>query len=245
MTATRALVSAPALAAALRDPSRSSFILPAVDLFERRKLAPMYRIEAGDAAAEAASAARVVIDVAERLRRLALAYGEWTVFEPEPYFDLAPAHAAWLVEVAERVSTVHVAFYTDLLLPSFQAALLALQQFTAGQQTGLAPAAGADKQGGLAASWQHTVSVITGTRRALSEEVSYLALNGTREEQARWRANRADAAARRAPAGAAVPDPAPTLTLSIEFPLPAARQPGRLRRLRRAWERRQWAPARP
>ena len=108
------LVSAPALAAALRtaDQLPGGVFQPALNLDE---LVAMYRIAAGEG--EVAAALRVIGDVGERLRRLRDAYGEWQRFEPEPYFDLRPQHAAELLHISERVTTVHAVCFVDALLP--------------------------------------------------------------------------------------------------------------------------------
>jgi hypothetical protein len=65
-----------------------------------------------------------------------------------------------------------------------------------------------------------------------------LAAGGGSEERARWRwAWARPAALGVAPALLPALDDVPTLTLAVDFPLPAARQPGRLRRLRRSYAR--------
>jgi hypothetical protein len=199
-------------------------------------LTPMYRVAGGSTEQEAASAARLVSDLAERLRRLAGAYGEWQQFEVEPYFDLFGEQAAMLVHVAERVSTVHVTFYADCLLPSFQVAVdyLAHELAPARFRNGAYPAA----QAVMSGHWHHLVEVIEETRALLVHDAGFLAGNGAGEERSRWRrAWQLPTPAGLLPSLAPPLAATPTLTLSIEFPLPAARQPGRLRRLRRARQR--------
>ena len=71
---------------------------------------------------EAQAAATIVGDVAERLRRLGTAYGEWKHFDAPAYFDIPQPQADLLLTVVERVSSVYVHFQMDLLLPSFSAA---------------------------------------------------------------------------------------------------------------------------
>ena len=71
---------------------------------------------------EAQAAATIVGDVAERLRRLGTAYGEWKHFDAPAYFDIPQPQADLLLTVVERVSSVYVHFQMDLLLPSFGAA---------------------------------------------------------------------------------------------------------------------------
>ena len=231
------ILSLPALAATLRSLGGAVNPLPTPAVLEPHLLTPMYRVQHGDVEQEANSAARLVSDLAERLRRLANAYGEWDEFEVEPYFDLYGEQTALLVHVSERVSTVHVTFFADAVLPSFQVAVDFLAQ-------DLAPArfqnnAYTAAQAAMSGHWQRLVDVVHRTREHLAQDAGFLATNGAGEERSRWRS----AWQRGAPEGllpALAPALAetPTLTLSIEFPLPAYRQPGRLRRLRRAQQRR-------
>lgn len=230
------ILSTPALAAALRTLGQAADLPPTPSVLQAHLLTPMHRVQPGTAAVEAASAARLVSDLAERLRRLAGAYGEWQEFEVEPYFDLYGEQAALLVRVSERVSTVHVTFYADALLPSFQAAVdfLALELCPARFRNGAYEGA----QTAMNSRWQRLLAVIRQTRAHLAHDAGFLATNGAGEERSRWRAAWRTAA----PPGLLPPlAPAlaetPTLTLSVEFPLPASRQPGRLRRLRRARQR--------
>ena len=118
---TTAAVSIPALAAALRAWQTGAAVAPVAPALYARTLAPMYRLPAGSAAAEAHVAAQLTSEVAERLRRLRRAYGEWRAFEPGPYFDLTQAQVDLLTRVHERVATVHVVVFLDALLPAFQA----------------------------------------------------------------------------------------------------------------------------
>ena len=232
------ILSTPALAAALRTLGRLEHPLPAPPVLEPHLLTPMYRISSGSVAQEAAAAARLTSDLAERLRRLAAAYGEWRTFEPEPYFDLYGEQAQLLVHIAERVSTVHVAFYVDALLPSFQAAVdcLALELAPARFQNGAFVLA----QAAMSERWLRLLAVLQTAREHLVHDAGFLASNGAGEERSRWRA-----AWQGPPPAGLLPTLAPpllatpTLTLSFEFPLPAYRQPGRLRRLRRTQQRRQ------
>lgn len=230
------ILSTPALAAALRTLGRSADPLPTPPVLEPHLLTPMYRIGSGSIAHEAASAARLASDLAERLRRLAGAYGEWRSFEPEPYFDLYGEQAELLVKIAERVSTVHVTVYVDALLPSFQAAVdcLALEMAPARFRNGAYTAA----QAAMSERWLRLLVVLSTTREQLAHDAGFLASNGASEERSRWRAAwQRPQPAGLAPALAVSLAETPTLTLSVEFPLPAARQPGRLRRLRRAQQR--------
>jgi hypothetical protein len=197
----------------------------------------MYRISSGSVEQEAASAAHLVSDLAERLRRLVTAYGEWRTFEPEPYFDLYGEQAQLLVHIAERVSTVHVTFYVDALLPSFQAAVdcLAHELAPARFQNGAFTLA----QTAMSVHWLRLLAVLQTAREHLAHDAGFLAANGAGEERSRrraaWQAQPPDGLA---PLLAPSLADTPTLTLSIEFPLPPYRQPGRLRRLRRAQQRR-------
>ncbi|MBK8046993.1 MAG: hypothetical protein IPK16_07615 [Anaerolineales bacterium] len=167
------IVSAPALAVALRRRSLSLNPAPLLPALEARSLPPMYRIDRRSVEAESAAAARVVVEVGERLRRLADAYGAWAFFEPEPYFDLQPAQTSLLVHVSERVSTVHVTFFVDALLPSFQDAVAHLIDDTAGGTT--------------TSLWAHVVLTLTRARERLASDIGFWALNGANEERNRWR----------------------------------------------------------
>ncbi|MFN8467722.1 MAG: hypothetical protein U0X20_19335 [Caldilineaceae bacterium] len=231
------ILSLPALAATLRTLGGAVTPLPTPSVLEPHLLTPMYRVQQGDVEQEASSAARLVSDLAERLRRLTSAYGEWEEFEVEPYFDLYGEQTALLVHVSERVSTVHVTFYADAVLPSFQAAVDFLAQ-------DLAPArfqngAYATAQAVMSTHWQRLVDVVLRTREHLAHDAGFLAANGAGEERSRCRsAWQSSAPEGLLPALAPPLAETPTLTLSIEFPLPAYRQPGRLRRLRRAQQNR-------
>jgi hypothetical protein len=228
-------------------------------------LVQMYRIPPGQMTAigeEAQAAAHVLVAVADRLRRLSGAYGEWGKFDAGAYFDLSETQTTRLVRVVERVSTVHVTFFADLLLPAYQAAeafwqesyrpqyrLLRTQLRNGGaQQTLLEPVmAFADHcQPQMVDHWARLVQTVEQTRRLLSDEVGFWAANGGAEERARWQW-----AWRLPPAPGVAPGllpelPAiPTLTLAVDFPLPAYRQPGRLRRLRIIRARRHLGRSRP
>jgi len=242
MTTSSPIRSAPALLIAWRQQNRGALPMATAALLELSDLVPMYRVDGETALTEAATAAHLASDLAERLRRLASAYGEWDLFEPAPYFDLLPAQAAQIVRIVERVSTVHVTFFADLLLPSFQTLASALISVRLTEQ-GL-DVTNALRQQELANRWQNLLTVLDGARRRLANDAGYLAANGANEERNRWRA----AWEQTAPASS-LPDMlipferVPTLTLSIDFPLPANRQPGRLRRLRRVRERNRRAAA--
>jgi len=197
-------------------------------------LAPMYRIDSRNPKAEAVAAARVAGEVAERLRRLADAYGAWPAFEPGPYFDLRPGQVSMLVRVTERASTVHVAFVVDALLPSFQATVEAGIALPATAKP--AEAEGREAWARLADHWAHMAAVLGEARRLLADDVGFLATNAADDERNRWRPYwRTHCGGL---LGHADLDSVPTLTLTTNFPLPAARQPHRLRRMRKAWEHR-------
>jgi hypothetical protein len=267
-----AISSTPALAAALRQ-SHRRLELPAPfrSLLAGDPLVQMYRVPPpslgrsklnGNAPfltevgidEEAQAAAHMLLAVADRLRRLNGAYGEWRRFDASAYFDLPDLLAERLVRVVERVSTVHAIFFADLLLPAFQTAeafwleryrtqyRVLRAQLHNGSLNGGAPLgplmAFADHcQPQMVEHWVRLVQVVTRTRALLSDELGYWAASGGDDERARWQHiwQRPPA-----PGMAAVllPDVAalPTLTLAVDFPLPAYRQPGRLRRLRRGRE---------
>jgi len=234
-TVISAIPSVPALAVALHR-WRQRVPLPPVDeALTPPALAPMYRLSAGSVAEEARAAAQLTGEVAERLRRLTRAYGEWRVFEPGPYFDLTPRQVELLTHIVERASTVHVVFYVDALLPAFQA----VQNYAAQ----VAPHAGSVEHietvhETLLERWRRLLEVIDGARAHLAEDVNFLGLSGARKEQERWLPMQhlagLNGSADWLLAGRRT---LPTLTLTLDFPLPAFRQPGRKRRLMRTWRR--------
>ncbi len=205
----------------------------------------MYRISKVPDGTESEAASRMIGEVLDRLRRLTDAYGEWQSFDIPAYFDLTERQTARLVRISERVSTVHVVFAIDLLLPSFQQTLQfwanhfipayeQMQQSAASYQAFLTEA-----QPAMIEQWQRLLGVIGQTRQLLIDDVGFLAANGTQEERMRWRqwwltAPAAGLDARLLPELSQIP----TLTLSLDFPLPIHRQPHRLRRLRQNRERR-------
>lgn len=196
----------------------------------------MYRIPAGDIDAESHAATQLVGEVAERLRRLRNAYGEWRTFEPGPYFDLTPAQVSLLTRITERVATVHVVFYVDALLPAFQLTQSYAARFAAysgsaeHSDTVIAT---------LASHWRRMLAIVETVHARLRHDIDFLALSAAAEEQERWLARqRLMESSHDEPWCARGNHFWPSLTLSIEFPLPAYRQPGRKRRLRRTWQRR-------
>lgn len=254
VTGGTSLVSTPSLATALRRTQRRLALPePPPAPPPRDPLVQMYRIPAGaDPASEAHAAAHVLLAVAERLRRLAAAYGEWESFDVQAYFDLSASQAARLVHVAERVSTVHVTFYADLLLPAFRTAAAFWQtefrpayltlrhalNHSDAPQTPIRSFAH-DSLPGMVARWERLIQVTQATRAALSNELGYWAANGSSDERGRWRWAWSLDPAPGLPAALLPPlAQTPTLTLAVDFALPAHRQPGRLRRLRRLQARR-------
>lgn len=257
------MTSTPALAAALRRSHRwTEMPAPMRRLLQDNPLVQMYQVTPGQGAdtveAEAQAATHVLLAVAERLRRLNSAYGAWRHFDPGAYFDLTEPQTARLVRVAERVTSVHVTFFADMLLPAFQDAEAYWQEeywpqyrrLRAHLTNGAAPLdpvmTFADHvQPEMAARWTRLLLVSARTRRLLRDELSFWAANGGADERAAWQR-----AWERAPAPGVAPQllpelrAVPTLTLAVDFPLPAARQPGRLRRLRQNRERRQRQRAR-
>jgi len=229
-----AVVSVPALAAALRRCEQGNPIPPAGATLDAQQLVPMYRLAPGTVEDEAHAAAQLVNEVGERMRRLAGAYGEWRLFEAGPYFDLSPAQVALLIHLSERVSTVHAVFFVDPLLPAFQAA------HACATATFQRAAAGFDASGldEMAEQWRRMISVVDLARRHLSEDVAFLSLNAGIEEQERWAVAVPSIPERALPWHATGRLALPTLTLAVDFPLPAFRQPGRVRRLRRSHQRR-------
>jgi hypothetical protein len=200
---------------------------------------------------EAQSAAQMLLAVAERLRRLAAAYGAWRHFDAPAYFDLTEPQTERLVQISERVTTVHVVFYADALLPSFQTAeafwqerfrpdYLDLRTHLRNGESPLEPVmAFADRsQPQMIEHWQRLVTTIRATRTLLNNEIGFWAANGSSDERARWRwAWNVDPAPGIHETLLPPPAQIPTLTLAIDFPLPTYRQPGRRRRLAERHER--------
>ncbi len=246
--------SVPALAAWLRQIDRCALPVSSTQVFSTRPLSPAYRVQNHTGAKEAKTAVSTVAQVADRLRRLATAYGEWNEFDIPAFFDLWPEHAPQLVQVQERVSTVCVTFYADMLLPSFQRieqywaqeffpAYQSAQPFSNG--TGGYSSFTAHflefEQPKMSAYWGKMLAVVAEARSALWNDIGFLAATAGAEEKANWHW------AWRNPPAAGLDKrllPAlrqlPTLTLVVEFPLPAYRQPGRVRRLRRTWQSGHW-----
>ena len=241
-----AITSVPALAAALRTAACNDRSQPAAALFRRERLVPMYRIRQVDPESEAEATVHVLGEVAERLRRLGLAYGEWHEFDACAYFDLLPTQAHRLVRISERVATVHVTFFADLLLPSFRAAELywaeefcpAYQRMIHSLDQSAEPRQVVDRfqnaiQPRMLEHWLTLQQVLTQARSMLAHDIVFLAANGSEDERARWRQTWQQRAATGLDPGLQPSLPSlSTLTLSTDFPLPPYRQPGRLRRLR-------------
>lgn len=220
--------------------------LPILSVLRTFRVVPMYRVSGNGVQAEAEAAANVLSEISDRLRRLPSAYGEWKHFDTEAYFDLLPQQAARLVRVSERVSTVHAAVFADLLLPSYQTAeAFWFRHFWGDYRAlhnnltyGTEPLPDVARfyeqsQPRMAAYWLRLLDVIERARSALGTDVGFLAVNGSEDERARWRqAWNQPPALGLDPVLMPPPQAIPTLTLSIDFPLPASRQPGRLRRLR-------------
>ena len=243
--------SLPGLAAALRDAGRSPIVMASDSAFRGPKLVPMYRVHKGGPAQETENFVRAIDHILERLGRLSRAYAEWRHFDCGAYFDLTNEQVDRLVRVTERVNTVHVIFFSDLLLPSFREAgrlwedrflpaYAQAQQLIANGRNGLEATGGffREVQPAMIRMWQQTYSIIAETRAQLATSMGYLAANGAQEERYRWRSYWGGKPGmgideRLLPAWRTIP----TLTLALEFPLPMHRQPGRLRRLRRNRDR--------
>ncbi|MCB0065464.1 MAG: hypothetical protein KDE19_25235 [Caldilineaceae bacterium] len=236
--------STPTLAAALRQMNAGRLHFRPVPAVESL-LPPMYRIRAADQADEAEAVSRVIGEVSERLRRLVDAYGEWHEFDAPAYFDLPAEFSGNIVRVVERVSTVHIVFFADLLLPSFQRAVHfwatamvpAYQQREESAQT--YRHFFEEVQPAMLGQWNDLIAVLARARSHLLGDIGFLTTNGAEDErmrrQALWQRPPVSELDRDL-----TPDLStiPTLTLAIDFPLPAQKQPGRIRRLRRSRERR-------
>lgn len=252
-TVVRSLItSIPGLAAALRETDRRHFPQSISLGVKVRDLVPMYQIEAGVIVEEAQSAARVISEIAERLRRMGIAYSEWPVFDAPAFFDLSTRQTARLVRVFERPNSVYVVFFADLLLPSFHAAESYWVEHFVPAYHAAGPVRSAATERGRAAldpfdavfndevkpelitRWTRLLAVARCTRELLSDDIGFITTNGSQEERLRWRRvwSKDPAPGLDAPLALTL-DNIPSLTLSYEFPLPAHRQSGRMRRLRR------------
>jgi len=208
-------------------------------------LPPMYRIRNSQVDEEAEAASRLVSEVAERMRRLTSAYGEWHEFDAAAYFDLPQEFATEIVRVSERVSTVHVILFADLLLPSFQQATTfwATELMPAYRRRTTSAAAYQhffeEVQPAMLVTWETLLTVLAATRARLLEDIGFVTTTAAADERMRWQPLwRVDPVAELDQALAPPLSTILTLTLAIDFPLPAQRQPGRIRRLRRNRERR-------
>ena len=242
--------SVPALAAKMRQIDTCAMPVSYTEIFNRRSLSPAYLVQNHVGAREVQTAVTTIAQIADKLRRMSRAYGEWQEFDVPAFFDLWPEHAPHLVHVEERVSTVNVTFFADLLLPSFQRAeQYWAREFFPAYQTARPPLnTSADsssftahfldfEQPKMQAYWDKLIDVMGDTRRALWNDIDFLAATAGGEEKTHWMWAWQCKAAPGLDSRLLPPlQHLPTLTLGVEFPLPASRQPGRVRRLRRTWE---------
>lgn len=249
---TQTIRSVPGFVAAVRRSDHGKLPISSTSQLLAQPLVPFYQLDGGDLEKESSTAAHTIANVTDKLRRVASAYGEWQRFDAPAFFDLYPAQVTLLLHVAERVSTVHISFYADLLLPSFQR----MEQYWADEFFPAYQAAYPFEQHSdqhssytqhffeitqpkMVAYFQRTLDVVRAVRGALSEDIGFLATAGGSEERAQWQRCWPHHPARGLDERLLLPlSQLPTLTLSMSFPLPAHRQPGRLRRLRRMWRNR-------
>ena len=246
--------SVPALAAQIRQIDRCALPASSTQFFSTRTLAPAYLVRNHTGAKESRTAVTTVSQVADRMRRMAKAYGEWKEFDISAFFDLWPEHARRLVALEERISTVNVTFYADMLLPSFQRVeQYWAQEFFPAYQSAQSFARGTEncssftahflefEQPKMCAYLENLINIVSDARRELWNDIGFLGSTAGGDEKAHWQW------AWREPPPPGLDErllpllrQLPTLTLGVEFPLPAYRQPDRVRRLRRTWESASW-----
>lgn len=196
---------------------------------------------------EATQAVHVVRHLLDRLMRLRSAYGEWRTFDAPAYFDLTDGQTRLLMDIQERVNGVHVLVHGDLLLPKVQELLafwvrsgIALHgsgEYVQEEHERYAQQIRPE----IVRRWDLAVAAVRATRELLSGDADYLAANGAAEERWRWREESPDLFPLHNGTKSTVTTPIaqiPALALTIDFPLPAWRQAGRVRRLRRNRDRR-------
>ncbi|MCS6845675.1 MAG: hypothetical protein NZ528_15355 [Caldilineales bacterium] len=115
--------SLPALVKGILQSHTAWHVRSAAAWFETAPLVPAYHVPQELSPAEQAQrAAQAVLELAQKLDRLPRAYPHWDAFEPGPYFDLYPVHAARFCRAEETARVVRVRLYADLLLPAFRQA---------------------------------------------------------------------------------------------------------------------------
>ncbi|MEM7530860.1 MAG: hypothetical protein AAF639_01685 [Chloroflexota bacterium] len=227
-----------------------------------RRIVPPYQIKGQSIDEEAQSAANVVKYACDRLHRLGAAYGEWKEFDASAYFDLSAPQTSFLVSIKEHVGMVQIVFFADLLLPSFQKAsqfcthhlspayYTFLSALTERPDNRFDDEAVYSKQKydavyeTMCTHWQRLSQVVRQTQNLLGDHIDFLTTNGVHEERLRWQqfwlstSQRTQSSYNRL---LPVLHDIPSLTLSFNFPLPASRQVGRIKRLRknRAWHKMQ------
>ena len=246
LTASAATTSVLSFAASVRRLDCVSYREPLQDLVRHDPPVPMYKVSDKEIEQEASSALQALEEISDRLRRLHAAYGEWADFDTGAYFDLSPAQTRRFVRVSERVSSVHIAFFVDLLLPSFHLTEIywhdhfcpaywgMLESLRKSSEPARAVKTFTDEaQPEMLQRWARLSKVVNVTLERLQERSDYLMAYLCQEERARWQSEWRQKPVRGIDSHLQ-PDlrSLSTLTLSTEFPLPAGRQPGRLRRLR-------------
>lgn len=115
--------SLPALVKGILQSHIAWHVRSAAAWFETAPLVPAYDVpEELSATEQVQRAAQAVLELAQKLDRLPRAYPHWDAFEPGPYFDLYPVHAARFCRAEETARVVRVRLYADLLLPAFRRA---------------------------------------------------------------------------------------------------------------------------
>lgn len=227
--------SLPALVKGILQSHTAWQVRSAASWFETAPLVPAYDVpEDLPATEQVQRAAQAVLELAQKLDRLPRAYPHWDAFEPGPYFDLYPVHAARFCRAEETGRVLRVRLYADLLLPAFRRAeRYWVEAFLPAYHVGIGADPGQRGHDAYRAylfdeavpemvrRLEEAEAAIQGTLSLLADSVALLHYTGALEERIQ---NRLAPGARVAPGLPAalqrVPRAMPTLTLDLIVPRP-------------------------